>query len=77
MDIIKKNTKSIIILVLVILGLVITVYLVKNPQIFKSRADVDALSVTADDGSPVTVEPGKFTTTSGHIKIGIQDLKKL
>ena len=76
MNIIRANLKSIIILLLVILGVAVTVYLVKNPQILKSRADVEGLNVTDKNGNSVTKVEGKFTTTSDHIKIGVQDINK-
>lgn len=72
MDLIKKKYKSIIIISLLLLGLFVTVYLVKNPQIFKSRANADRFQVIDGDGNQVSYENGKFVTTSDHITVGIQ-----
>lgn len=78
MNLTGANFKTIIISALVILGLVVTVYLVKNPKIFKSKAGAEALNITTSDGQTVPqVVPGKFTTTSDHIKIGVQDINGL
>lgn len=80
MNLIKFNLRSIIILVLVGLGLIVTIYLVRNPQIFKSRADASRLKVSDKDGNPVSwvcenndTSKCKFTTTSDQITIGVQD----
>ncbi len=73
MNLIKGNFRSIIIVVLIVLGLLVTVYSVKNPQIFKSRADSSRFQVKGSDGSEVLFENDKYTTSSDHITIGIQD----
>lgn len=77
MDIIKTNLKSIIISVLIITGLVVTVYLIKNPKIFKSHADEASLNIKTADDKPVEQVNGVFTTTSDHIKIGVGSLEGL
>ena len=73
MKLIKANLRSIIILVLVVLGLIVTIYLVKNPQIFKSRADSSRFQITDKDGNNVPYDGSKFTTISDHITVGIQE----
>ena len=65
------------IVVLILIGLVVTLYLIKNPKIFRSKAGAEALNITTSDGQKVEQVEGKFTTNSNHIKIGIQDLNRL
>ena len=74
MNLIRTNLRTIIILALLVLGLIVTLYLVKNPQVFKSRADATKFQITGRDGTEANYENGKFTTTSDHITIGIKDI---
>lgn len=80
MNLITTNLKSIIILAVVVLGLLVTVYLVKNPQIFKSRADASKFQITGSDGKSADYvcedndrSKCKFTTAAERITVGIQE----
>lgn len=78
MKYIRTNLKSIIIVVLLLAGLAVTLYLVKNPQIFKSRAGADAIKITTPDGLKLEKrEDGKYYTNSDQIQIEVQDFDRL
>lgn len=73
MNLIKANLKSIIILGLVVLGLLVTIYLVKNPTIFKSRADSNKFQITGSNGNEAQFVDNQFTTTADHVTVGIRE----
>lgn len=83
MNTIKVSKKSIIILIILTVGLVVTLVLVKKPTFFKSKAaaDIDypgALNITDSSGQELTYKgEGVYTIKGDKIKLGIKDFKKL
>lgn len=69
-----KIAKSVLIIIILLAGLIITLVLIKNPKIFKSKAGAEALNITTQDGQPVPQIEGRFKTSSERIRIGIQNL---
>ncbi len=70
------SLKQIIILILIILGLILGLYLVKQPQIFKSRATTniyDAFDITDDQGNKIYCSDNICTTHSLNINLKITD----
>lgn len=76
-----KDRKSIIILILLLLGIAVSVYLVQTRQIVKSRAGSavgDGLRVSNEDGKEVIYEGNNtWKTNSTHNEINIEDLQQL
>ena len=78
MEYIKANFKGLLLIFLIISGIVVGLYLVSHPQIFKSRANAEAVNVVANDGSPVHVESNyQFSTQAENVTISIKDISKL
>lgn len=79
MELIRTNIKSIIIALLLILGVVVTVYLAQQRQILKSRAVDDAstlIEITDEQGNQLQPEsPGSsnFKTNSRNLRIQVKD----
>lgn len=56
MEYIRKNLKSLLIVFFLILGLAVGMYLVKNPKIFRSKANdkpADSLKVSDSNGENI------------------------
>ncbi len=69
----KINLKAVLIIGLLSVGLAVTVLLVQNQQIFRSRANADALIITGNNGDNVNVEGShKFNTEADSITISIK-----
>lgn len=71
------SKKYLITIIILLLGLLALLYLVRNPQIFKSRATSDvssALEVTSPEGEVEYQGNNTYKTNSPRIKIRIQDL---
>lgn len=90
MDYLKQYKKQLIITILLLLGISIGVYLVRLPQIFKSRATQELyntfqLTQTTDDGEtkPVTCENTEngYTCSSDSLdvflRVDVLELERL
>lgn len=74
----RFNFKSILIIVILLIGLVGGVYLVQFPQILKSKASAKAFQVNNLDGIPIERnEDGSFTTGADRVKIKVLDINEL
>ena len=79
-QIFSANTRQIIILVILLLGLIIGVILVQKQQIFKSRADLNIgsnIEVTDPDGNQLNCSGTSCDTKSLDVKVKIKDLNSL
>lgn len=80
MDVIKDR-KPIIILLLLLIGIAVSVYLVQNRQVLKSRAGSEVgngLRVSNEDGSEVKYDGNNtWRTNTTHNEINIEDLQQL
>lgn len=78
---IKSNWKAILGVSVLIVGLGITVYLVQNKQIFKSRAATEinsALNVTDENGTALIYKGNNtYQATSKKVRIEISNLDQL
>lgn len=78
---IAKNWKQLIIWVILLIGILFSVYLVQTRQIFRSRASGninDGLKVTDDAGEELTiVEENTYQTTEDHINVSIKNIQEL
>lgn len=76
------NLKSLIITIIIILGLGVSLYLIKNPKIFKSHANAkfeyeNAIQVTDDNNQPLKYKSdGQYELTSQKVKISVKDPNK-
>lgn len=83
MEFIKKNLKPILIIALIFAGLIVSLILIKNPTIFKSKAaaDIDypgALNITDSYNQPLKYKgEGVYITKKDKVKLGIKDFQKL
>lgn len=83
MEFIKKNLKSILIIVVIFGGLIVSLILIKNPTIFKSKAaaDIDypsALNISDASNQPLKYKgEGVYIIKDSKIKLGIKDFSKL
>lgn len=83
MQYIKNNLKSILIIALIFVGLIVSLILIKNPTIFKSKAaaDIDypsALNITDSSSQPLNYKgEGVYIIKDSKIKLGIKDFQKL
>lgn len=67
MEYIRKNLKSILIVAILAVGLVVGMYLVKNPQIFKSKADIQTVDqISGDNIRKLTPEEVKQLSLPGN-----------
>lgn len=76
MDLVKKN---LLIIVILIAGLLVGLYLVQNPQIFKGRAATDATQAVTIHSNGEEVKPdnkGIYNINSLNIQFGV-DVEKL
>lgn len=77
----KTNLKIIIISLILLLGLVVTLYLVKNPKIFKSKADEGSIFSSTqvspqNESDQVSCQANNCTTSTKNIRMKI-NLKQL
>lgn len=81
MDLVKAKQKSIIIVILLLLGLIVGVYLVQKQQVIKSKAGSDVgsgIRVSNEDGKEVKYEGNNtWRTNTTYIEISIDDLNQL
>lgn len=67
MEYIRKNLKSISIVAILAVGLAGGIYLVKNPKIFKSKAQLQAVDqITGDNIKKLTPEETKQLNLPGN-----------
>lgn len=75
-----KNWKSGAFFLLLLLGVVISVYLVQEQQIFKSKAAIDvsaALEIKDHQGNSINCSGTTCYTNSDSVTIRIKDIKVL
>ena len=83
MEYIKHNLKSILIVFVIFGGLIVSLILIKNPTIFKSKAaaDIDypsALNITDEQNQQLNYKgEGVYIIKDNKIKIGVKDFDKL
>ena len=79
--------KHLLILLVIISGLIIGIFLIKNPKVFKSKAAIDSSNiidiVPSSDSNTVEYDPDadSFKTDSQSVRLrftpdGIEELKK-
>ena len=77
------SKKSVIILLLLLIGIIVSLTLIKNPTIFKSKAaaDIDypsALNITDEQNQQLNYKgEGVYIIKDNKIKIGVKDFDKL
>lgn len=77
---VQVNLFQILIVFVLVVGLVLGIYLVTHPQIFKSRAATDilqAFEVTDEQGNQVPCINGVCRTHSLKLNIRVKDLAPL
>lgn len=76
---VRKNWKPVTVVVVLLIGLIATLYLVQHPIIWKSQAETDigqVIKIGPDD--QVKYEGNKtWTTNSESVEINIEDLSSL
>lgn len=77
MNILQGNIKAIIGFLILIVGLVVALVLVRNPQIFKSHASAQGLMITAPNQTVNFQGNNQFSTNADSISFGVQDLSAL
>lgn len=83
MEFIKKNLKSILIVIVIFGGLIVSLVLIQNPTIFKSKAaeNIDypgALNITDSSGQELTYKgEGVYIIKGDKIKIGVKNFSHL
>lgn len=76
------NVKSALMIILLIIGIVVSVILIKRPQILKSRASArfdytNALQVTDENNQPLKmIAEGQYEYTSTNVRISVKDPNK-
>ncbi|MDO8619512.1 MAG: hypothetical protein Q7R49_06270 [Candidatus Daviesbacteria bacterium] len=77
----KSNWKTILIVVIFIFGLVVTLVLIQNQQVFKSKAGSEinsALNVTDENGDALLYQGNNtYQATSKKVRIEIGDVESL
>lgn len=77
----RKQILTIITLIILLIGLIASVYLVQTKQIFKSKATADitsGLKITEDNGQEVPyLGNNTFEVTSDYINVSIKNLNEL
>lgn len=59
-------------LIILVVGLVIAAYLVRHPQVLKSRADSSMITILSDSGTTLPVDPTQNLTLTHSLNIQIQ-----
>lgn len=80
MKYIKENIKMISFTIIIVLGIVASVYLAQKQQIFKSKAaEINtAINVSDTNGNELEYQGNNtYKTHSQDIKIGVRNLKQL
>ncbi len=77
MKFVKSNFRLIILIALLILGIVVGIYLVGKPQIFKSKATSstsDAFDISDEQNNPIYCQNGVCQSNSNKINLKLKDL---
>lgn len=77
MELIKSNLRLIILITLLILGLVVGIYLVQKPHIFKSKATIstsDAFTITDEKNNPVYCQNQVCQINGYKVNLKLKDL---
>lgn len=76
MEYIKKNYKSLLLIFILILGLVVGLVLIKNPKIFKSRANLESVGkITGDNMQKLNPDEAKNLELPGNEEGNITTFK--
>ena len=78
--ILSKDKWQIIGLAILIIGLILSVYLVQQIQNYRSKADqeiLNAFEITDEEGKLLEIEGDAYKTQSLDVKIKVKDLQDL
>lgn len=75
-----RNQKSLILIIILLIGIVVTVFLVQKTQIFRSKATSDTndvVNIEDTSGRSVEFKEGRFKVHSQDVTISVKNLQQL